>query len=197
MGREKQEWRERKVDRREGGREERRKKKDESDRARGKLPPLVILPPTLQRSNFLFLIICEYSNTEGSTSVYRECEWADKSWNILLLLRKSWLLPALPGNISGKQLSAADVSFLTSQTTLWKLNHSKPERQVTPYRKHIYTHALRIFEDTFRSKLWNSVEKDFMVLNQTFTAQLPPQKDYTIIFDCFHYKPHSFPCDQN
>ena len=67
------------MDQREGRREERRKKKDESERVRGNLPPLVILPPTFQRSNFLFLIICEYSNTEGSTSVYRECEWADKS----------------------------------------------------------------------------------------------------------------------
>ena len=55
----------------EGGREEKKKKKDESDRARGNLPPLVILPQTLQRSNFLFLINCEYSNTEGSTSMCR------------------------------------------------------------------------------------------------------------------------------
>lgn len=156
-------WRERKVDQREGRREERRKKKDESERVRGNLPPLVILPPTFQRSNFLFLIICEYSNTEGSTSVYRECEWADKSWNILLLLRKSWLLPALPGNISGKQLSAADVSFLTWRTTLWKRNHSKPQRQVTPYRKHIYTRALGFlkirsdqnYETWLRKILWS------------------------------------------
>ena len=105
-----------------------------------------------------------------------ECEWADRSWNILLLLRKSWLLPALPGNISGKQLSAVDVSFLTSRTTLRKLNHSKSQRQVTPYRKHIYIHALWISEDRFRWKIRNSVEKDFMVLNQTFTAQLPPKR---------------------
>ena len=108
-------WRERKVDQREGRREERRKKKDESERVRGNLPPLVILPPTFQRSNFLFLIICEYSNTEGSTSVYRECEWADKSWNILLLLRKSWLLPALPGNISGNRCQRLTWVFLLEE----------------------------------------------------------------------------------
>ena len=74
-----------------------------------------------------------------------ECEWADRSWKILLLIRKSWLLPALPANGSGKQLSPTDFSLLTWRTTLCKLNHSKPQRQVTPYHKRSYIHALLDF----------------------------------------------------
>ena len=83
-----------------------------------------------------------------------ECEWADKSWKILLSVWKSWMPPAFPMNASGKQLSLIDCSLLT-WTALSKLNHSKPQRQVGPFHKHIYTHGLWISEDTFWSKIGN------------------------------------------
>lgn len=97
-----------------------------------------------------------------------ECEWADKSWKILLSVWKSRMLPAFPMNASGKQLSRIDCSLLTWRTALLKLNHSKPQRQVSPFHKYIYTHGLRISEDTFWSKIENHSWERFYSLQPIY-----------------------------
>lgn len=52
------------------------------------------------------------------------------------------MLPAFPINARGKQLSPLDFSLVTHTTTLFKLNHGKSPRPVTPFHKRVPSPAL-------------------------------------------------------